>query len=447
LYDQRRNPLLEDEVKIAFIVAGSGDSFYCQNCLRDRELTYALSSAGHEVVTVPLYLPLLLEKEEKKNTDPVFYPAVNLYLKQNYSWAQRLPRFLKKWLDSRGVLKMAASFAGSTRAEGLEDLTISMLRGEAGKQNEELENLCRWLSTEIKPDAIHLANALLLGLASRLKQSCRCPVFCTLQDEHTWMDSMGEKAAHDVWDLMRKKASDVDLFFPVTEYYKKFIGDKLGLHPEKMELLPVSVHHNKPAKTPDKDSWSVGYLSRMEEAGGLEELLYSIESLKKKYPSKTVTLHIDGGFTADDKAFLKRFGFLIRSHGLKKNVVLRKSFDKAGREKFFSDINIMTVPKKEPEALGLYVLESLSCGVPVVLPDFANFTEILGTVGAGLLYPNNVPGALTQALEKALTEPDWIRTAGEKALKYISDKYSPSHCASDLVRIYKKAGVRDGGKN
>lgn len=45
-------------MKILFIVPGSGDSFYCGNCFRDNLQASALRKAGHEVIVMPLYLPL-----------------------------------------------------------------------------------------------------------------------------------------------------------------------------------------------------------------------------------------------------------------------------------------------------------------------------------------------------------------------------------------------------
>ena len=45
-------------MKILFILPGAGDSFYCGNCFRDNLQAMALRKAGHEVVIMPLYLPL-----------------------------------------------------------------------------------------------------------------------------------------------------------------------------------------------------------------------------------------------------------------------------------------------------------------------------------------------------------------------------------------------------
>ncbi len=69
-------------MKIVHIVPGSGDSFYCENCLRDHALAKALRRLGHDVTIVPMYLPVLSGDLGSVRTSPLFYGAVNVYLRQ-----------------------------------------------------------------------------------------------------------------------------------------------------------------------------------------------------------------------------------------------------------------------------------------------------------------------------------------------------------------------------
>ena len=170
-------------MKIINIVPGFGGTFYCGNCLRDSGFTQALQSLGHEAHTLPIYLPLFTGKEQNENSTPVFYGAVNIYLKQNYSIFRHMPAWLYRFFNSASILKYAAKKAGSTRAHGLEEMTLSMLRGHEGYQKEELQMLIDYLRDYEKPDVVHLSNALLLGLAHKIKNELGIPVVCSLQDE------------------------------------------------------------------------------------------------------------------------------------------------------------------------------------------------------------------------------------------------------------------------
>ena len=164
-------------MKILHIIPGSGGSFYCGNCLRDSKYVDALRAQGHEVIKIPMYLPLF--SDEHDITDiPVFYGAVSIYLKQLYPVFRKAPAWVDKLLNSKPVLKLAAGFAGSTRAKGLEEMTVSMLLGEDGQQKEELDRMIGWIAEHCKPDIIHLSNALLLGLTHKLKEKMNVPVLC-----------------------------------------------------------------------------------------------------------------------------------------------------------------------------------------------------------------------------------------------------------------------------
>ena len=120
------------------IIPGSGGSFYCGNCLRDSKYVEAMRDSDHQVVKLPMYLPLFADEHDLSREIPVFYGAISIYLKQLYPVFRRAPKWVDRMLNSKPMLKLASKFAGSTRAKGLEEMTVSMLLGEEGQQKEEL---------------------------------------------------------------------------------------------------------------------------------------------------------------------------------------------------------------------------------------------------------------------------------------------------------------------
>ena len=99
-----------------------------------------MKELNHTVIKIPMYLPLFSDEHDLAEV-PVFYGAVNLYLKQMSSIFRKSPKWFQRMLDSKAMLKMASGMSGSTDPTGLEDMTISMLLGEDGKQDEELDKL------------------------------------------------------------------------------------------------------------------------------------------------------------------------------------------------------------------------------------------------------------------------------------------------------------------
>ena len=68
------------------LTPGAG-AMYCGGCLRDNALVAALRQQGHQVLMVPLYLPLTLDEQDQSAGSPIFFGGINVYL------AQKAPLF------------------------------------------------------------------------------------------------------------------------------------------------------------------------------------------------------------------------------------------------------------------------------------------------------------------------------------------------------------------
>ncbi|HEY3370510.1 MAG TPA: glycosyltransferase family 4 protein, partial [Prolixibacteraceae bacterium] len=378
-------------MKIAHIIPGSGGSFYCGNCMRDSKYIRALRDLGHQVIKVPLYLPIFEDAHDLDEV-PVFYGAVNLYLKQQFPIFRHMPSFVEHALDSKSVLHMAARKAGSTRAKGLEEMTISMLLGEEGAQKEELERLVDWLANEAKPDVVHLSNALLLGLARQIKLRLNVPVICSLQDEDVWVDAMSGEYPRQVWDLMSERGRDVDVFIPVSDFYSAEINQRMVIPQDKMKTVYLGVDTSDyfPKPVTGKDP-VIGYLSRMCEENGLAILVDAFILLRKDPGYAAVKLKITGGKTGDDLHFIKEQKNKISKAGLENDVFWVDEFEGEERQKFLDTVRLISVPVLNGEAFGLYQLEAMAAGIPMVQPALGAFAEVIEISGGGIIYSPNEP--------------------------------------------------------
>jgi len=96
----------------------------------------------------------------------------------------------------------------------------------------------------------------------------------------------------------------------------------------------------------------------------------------------------------------------------------------------------MSVPEKQPVAYGLYVLEALAAGVPVVEPASGVFPELLEMTGGGLLFEPNNFEALAEALSSLLLDPVKVQKLAEKGRAAVSEKFNIEQTAKEMVRIY-----------
>ncbi len=424
-------------MKIAQIIPGSGGSFYCGNCLRDSKYMKALQDLGQEVVKVPLYLPIFDDGHDLSDV-PVFYGAVNTYLKQRFPIFRHMPAFVDNFLDSKKVLHMAAQNAGSTRAKGLEEMTVSMLLGEEGLQKQELEKMVNWLKNEAKPDLVHLSNALLLGLARKIKQEMNIPVVCSLQDEDVWVNVMSDKYREESWELMSKRGKEIDAFIAVSDYYAEAMQKQLHIEKEKLFINYIGVDATDYSVAPiEKKEPVIGYMSRMCEENGLEVLVDAFILLKSDETYKNVKLKITGGKTNDDKAFIKRLKEKIAKAQLEQDVFWVEEFEGEERQNFFDSVAVVSVPVLNGEAFGLYQLEALASGIPLVQPALGAFPEVVGLSEGGMTYSPNSPKKLSKALKSIILDKEKLKELSDKGLKGVKKHFDINTQAEKLVEVYQ----------
>ena len=426
-------------MKILQIIPGSGGSFYCGNCLRDITYFEALRKLGHDVIKIPMYLPLFSDEHDIKDV-PVFYGAVSIYLKHAYPVFKKAPTWFDRFLNSKPILKLAANMSGSTRATGLEDMTISMLLGEEGKQKEELERMVDWIETHFQPDVIHLSNALLLGLAYKLKERIKAPVFCSLQDEDVWVDAMEQPFRDRVWNLMSEKGNGIDGFVSVSNYYAEVSKSKMTLPNDRVHSVHLGIDpENYAFKNAAEKNRNIGFISRMCHSNGLDILVDAFILVKSKPGYEDVKLIITGGNTGDDLSNIRSTKRKLRKAGLLNHVEFQKDFEGQPRMDYFEKVSMISVPVRKGEAFGIYLIEALACGIPVVQPNLGAFPEIVEKSGGGIIYKENTPAQLAESLQKLLDDKKLLGELSNKARESAETSFNVNKLATDLIEIYKSA--------
>jgi len=422
-------------MKIVHIVPGFGGTFYCGNCLRDSGVVASLKKAGHDAITLPMYLPLTMNG--KANDDiPVFYGAVNIYLKQ-YPVFRHMPKWFEKMMNSSAVLRFAAKKSGSTRASGLEDLTESMLLGEKGHQSEELQQLVDFLKYHEKPDVVHISNALLLGLAKKVRDEVNVPVICSLQDEDVWVDAMHEDHRGKIWQLLAEKAKDVDAFIAVSDFFAGVMQKRMAIPDHKLHVLHVGVNpmaytYSKPAADPQ----AIGFLSRMNDENGFEILIDAFIRLKENPAFRNLKLKATGGMTGDDTRFINHQLQKLKQKDIIRDFEILPDFTPAALRDFFKSISVLSVPVLKGEAFGLYQLEALASGVPIVQPELGAFPEIIKVTGGGVTFNPNTSGALADTLAEVLSDTATLEKMSLSGRKAVEEHFDCSKLSEQMVKIY-----------
>ncbi len=426
-------------MNIMHIIPGSGGSFYCGNCLRDAKYVEAMRKSDHMVRKLPMYLPLFADEHDLSREVPVFYGAISIYLKQLFPIFRKAPSWVDSALNSKPMLKLASKFAGSTRAKGLEEMTVSMLLGEEGQQKDELQRMVDWIVENCDPDVIHLSNALLLGLAQQLSERLKVPVVCSLQDEDVWVDVMKPSARDSVWKLMSNKAEYVSSFISVSEFYAEVMKEKMEIPDQKLSTVHIGVD---PAdytfKPVSEKKRNIGYVSRMCHGNGLDILVDAFILLKKKEEFEDVGMVLTGGSTGDDRKYISDIKGKIREHGLQEQVEFHEDFEEEGLKEYFEKVSMVSVPVRNGEAFGIYLLECMASGIPVVQPDLGAFPEIINLTDGGVIYKSNTPEALAESLESLLTNSEELDRLSRTGREGVNKHFNIDVQANNMIALYER---------
>ena len=117
--------------------------------------------------------------------------------------------------------------------------------------------------------------------------------------------------------------------------------------------------------------------------------------------------------TADERSWVEAARARFGEAGLADSVEWSVNISREEKLVILRSLTLFSVPAVYHEAFGLYAIEAMACGVPLVQPDAASFPEIIGGSGAGLLVKPGNPAALARAWQELLRAPDKLRDLGE----------------------------------
>jgi len=378
-----------------------------------------------------------------KSDKPIFFSAVEIYIKQKVPFLRNMPKWLEKLLNAPFILKFAAKKAGSTRADGLEEMTISMLNGNEGYQKEELQFLIDFLRDHEKPDVIHLSNALLMGVAKEIKKQLHIPVVCSLQDEDVWVDAMKPAYQQHLWDLLSEKGNDIDAFVAVSHYFAEFMKEKMRIPDEKMHVVHIGIDPSKyNYHQPNINIPTIGYLSRIYKDNGFGVLVDAFIHLKTTTKYTNAKLNITGGLTGDDKRFVTKQIKKLKKANVFHDVAFIDDFRVEALNDFFKNLSLLSVPVLKGEAFGPYLLESLACGIPIVQPALGAFPEIIATTKGGFIYDPNTPEALAEKWVDVFNDQEALLKASKNGHDAILNTFNTKILTKRMITVYEKVTLK-----
>jgi glycosyltransferase involved in cell wall biosynthesis len=139
----------------------------------------------------------------------------------------------------------------------------------------------------------------------------------------------------------------------------------------------------------------------------------------------------------EQKSYLDGIKKKLDSWGLASHFRYHGELDRQGKIEFLSSLSVFSVPESYAEPKGLFLLEAMASGIPVVQPRRGAFTEILERTGGGILVEPDNPEALAQGILELWKDPDRRMELGESAFRNVRLHYGISQMAESTLSVYR----------
>ncbi len=401
-------------MKAVFLTAGAA-GMYCGSCLHDNAIARALSRQGVDCVLQPVYTPIRADGPSIA-ADRVFLGGIHIYLLQQMPWIRWIPPLLRRPLDWPPLIRIATSRAQSTDAAKLGQLAVSMLRGFDGRQREEVKRMVDWLADEMRPDAIVLSNLLIGGALPELRRRLpKTRLIVILQGDDIFLDHLPKESREQCISLCRGLIGSVDRVVVNSQFYADKMGAMFDVPDDKIVVTELSID-TKPFEAVNRQSASragkefrLGYLARIAPEKGFHHLVDAFLRLTANSENRDLTLHALGWLGAMNQDYFDAQQQKIESAGLSDRFTYHGSPPLEEKVQFLTKLDLLSVPTDYHDPKGLFVLESLAAGVPVIQPDHGAFGELLRSTGGGVVVDPGDVGALAEAIGR-LKEDDSLRS-------------------------------------
>jgi glycosyltransferase involved in cell wall biosynthesis len=336
-------------------------------------------------------------------------------------------------------LRWVSRFAVKTQAQELADLTVSMLKGEHGYQTKEVAKLVTWLAAEVKPQVINLTNAILSGMVHELKRQVGVPVLCSLQGDDIYLESLPEPFRTQSLNLIREHCREIDGFIATSASYADFMADYFAVPRERIHVVRpgLNLHgHGGPRPERSERPFTIGYFARICPEKGLHVLAEAFHHLREMPGTPPVKLRVSGWLGDNNRDYFADVHRRLREQGHADHFEHVESPDHASKVSFLHNIDVLSVPTTYREPKGIYVLEALANGVPVVQPRHGSFPELVEATGGGLLVNPDDPADLARGLRQLVDNPQHAAELGRKGQATVNERFHADRMAQETAAVY-----------
>lgn len=232
-----------------------------------------------------------------------------------------------------------------------------------------------------------------------------------------------------------------DHFLACSASVAQHAADKIGIKQERIEILlngidlsRFNVSHDREAIKSELglagDYKLIGTVGRLCEQKAQDIFLEAAARINRSYPN---TMFLIVG-AADESEMLARLQAQTNALGLQDMVRFLGYVSDIPR--IYSLLDILVMPSRW-EGFGLALVEAMAMGLPIVATHVGGIPEVVIENETALLVPPEDVSALTQAIERLLTQPD-LATAMLNAGRKRASQFDYSRIGQQAHQGYQR---------
>jgi glycosyltransferase involved in cell wall biosynthesis len=257
---------------------------------------------------------------------------------------------------------------------------------------------------------------------------------------------------------LSERAKEADLFIAPSHYFANRMRDRLGLPGERVRVVYNGINlegyetgsesRNSTGLVVAQGSHSgkgtappiLGFFARMCREKGLDTLVEAFIQVRQKARIPNLKLHIGGSCGPADQTLVDSLRKKLRAAGLDGDTAFFPNLERAAKIAFLRSLSVFSVPAAYGEAFGLYMIEALAAGVPVVQPNTAAFPELVEVTRGGVICEGTTTG-LAASIEELLLDPARVQALGDAGRRSVFEKFSAEAMTRALISEFETLNV------
>ncbi len=233
----------------------------------------------------------------------------------------------------------------------------------------------------------------------------------------------------------------MDRFIAVSEYYVPVMSTLLGIPADRIGVVPLGINlAGYTPRLPHRDEggeFRIGYFARVAPEKGLHLLAEAYAQFRRRTAGAPVRLEAAGYLSRAHEPYLEEVRRSLDRAGLGHEFTYRGAVDRDGKLAFLRSLDVLSVPATYDEPKGVFLLEAMASGVPVVQPRRGAFTEIVTKTGGGLLVAPDDPSALADGFYRLWQDRELAATLGARGAAGVAAHYSVARSTDRLLEVYR----------